>query len=175
MNNAKGFPPIASKDAKVLILGSMPGGQSLQAQQYYAHPRNAFWPIMADLYGFGVDAPYKKRLQSLMESKVALWDVLNACYRPGSLDTSIDEDSIVVNDFVAFYRQHSNIRAVFFNGVKAEQLYRRYVLSTPELVGKHVLQRLPSTSPANARLAFLAKLEQWRAICTGPRLKGVPD
>ncbi len=166
MSTIHGFPPVASNNAKVLILGSMPGVASLNAEQYYAHPRNAFWYIMAELFGHGAADSYQKRIRSLIENKVALWDVLQLCQRPGSLDTSIDEGSIVVNDFVSFYQHHPNIQALFFNGTKAEQLYRKYV--TPELP-RHMrairMLRLPSTSPANARLTAAAKVEIWRTVC----------
>lgn len=156
---------MASKNAQVLILGSMPGEISLKANQYYAYPRNAFWPIMGELFGVRVDALYEQRLSALIENHIALWDVLETCYRPGSLDTSIDEASIVVNDFVSFYHRHPRIRAVFFNGIKAEQAYRKFVIPVlPERMRTHFVLRLPSTSPANARLTLQAKLEQWRAI-----------
>ncbi len=165
MSNAQGFPPVASENAHVLVLGSMPGEISLKAHQYYAHPRNAFWPIIGELFGVRVEAPYEQRLRTLIENHVALWDVLETCYRPGSLDTSIDEESMVVNDFAAFYQQHPGIRAVFFNGAKAEQAYRKFVIPVlPERLRTHFVLRLPSTSPANARLSLSAKLEQWRVI-----------
>ena len=167
MSSARGFPPVASEDAEILILGSMPGKRSLQVQQYYAHPKNAFWWIMEELFRLSADSPYEQRLQLLIRNRIALWDLVATCNRPGSLDTSIDEASIVVNDFSSFYRQHPRIRSVFFNGAKAEQSYRRYV--TPSLKDwqqKIYLHRLPSTSPANAGLTPSMKLEQWRLVYT---------
>ncbi len=165
MSTIQGFPPVASTSARVLILGSMPGVDSLKAQQYYAHPRNSFWRIMEGLFGLDAKGPYKERLKSLIENRVALWDVLQACHRPGSMDASIMEDSIVVNDFASFFQHHSNIQAIFFNGAKAEQVYRKYVVpELPEHIPTHCMQRLPSTSPANARLTLAAKSEQWLVV-----------
>jgi len=96
--------PVAHANAKVLILGSMPGAESLAQQQYYAHPRNAFWPIMASLYGFAADLPYALRLQQLTAHGVALWDVLAYCEREGSLDSAIRNEQ--PNDFHRFFAAH---------------------------------------------------------------------
>jgi len=86
-----GFLPVASHDAKILILGSMPSRESLRQQQYYAHPRNAFWPIMAKTLGFDGSRPYPERLEALKAHHIALWDVAGQCVRPGSLDADIRE------------------------------------------------------------------------------------
>lgn len=165
MTEVFSFAPVARRDARVLILGSMPGAASLAAQQYYAHPRNAFWPIMAELTGFAADAPYARRLIALEDGGIALWDVLRSCFRPGSLDADIDERSIMPNDFAGFFRRHPHIVRVFFNGSKAEAAFRRHV--QPTLAGVRSglrYHRLPSTSPANASYSFAAKLAQWRVI-----------
>ena len=160
----QGFPPICRADAHTLILGSMPSRESLRRQRYYAHPRNAFWPIMTAL--FGLDAvDYAERASELSRCGVAVWDVLQACIREGSLDSDIDDQSIVINDFAAFFGQHPRIRRVFFNGAKAEEVYRRHVL--PELAEPArslALRRLPSTSPANAGMSLEQKREAWSII-----------
>ena len=100
------FEPVADSNSEILILGSMPGRESLAAEQYYAHRRNAFWKIMSDLLGFDPDSSYGTRLQELKTARIALWDVLQSCTRVGSLDSSIDAGSITVNDFQSFFRTH---------------------------------------------------------------------
>jgi double-stranded uracil-DNA glycosylase len=161
------FPPVSAPDARVLILGSMPGKASLAAQQYYAHPYNLFWPVMGELFGAGPAVDYEARLRILQANGIALWDVLKECYRESALDSDILEASIVVNDFAGFLARHSGIRRIFFNGTKAEQAFRRYVL--PELGGLTAIElvRLPSTSPANASIAKAKKLEAWGQVKTG--------
>ena len=155
------FPPVATPSARILVLGSMPGVASLQAQRYYAHPRNAFWPIMADLLGFPVDAPYEQRLQQLTTARIALWDVLASCYRPGSLDSAIDPTSQVANDFNGFFRDHPHIELICFNGGKAASTFKSQVLPSLQQQNLRFLQ-LPSTSPAHAALSFDTKLGRWR-------------
>jgi len=159
-----GFPPIARGDARVLVLGSMPSEASLRAGQYYAHRRNAFWPIMAALFEFDPAAAYAERAAALAAAGVALWDVLGACRRDGSLDTAIEPATMVVNDFEAFFACHPKIARVFFNGGKAAELFRRRVPATALPQGLRETRRLPSTSPTNARLRFADKLAAWRVV-----------
>lgn len=155
------FEPIASRNSEILILGSMPGCESLEAGQYYAHRRNSFWKIMAVLLGFDPESSYETRVKALQSAGVALWDVLQSCKRIGSLDARIEPNTITANDFRTFLRNHERIEAVFFNGSKAESAYMQHVLPT---VGTVPLRyaRLPSTSPAHASLPFDRKLEAWR-------------
>ena len=163
MSFARSFPPIANPDATILILGSMPGQASLAANAYYAHPRNAFWPIMAALLGFEANTDYPQRIAALKAARIALWDVLHSCNRPGSLDADIAPDSLVANDLPGFLQQHPAIRRVFFNGAKAEACFRKHIalsLAAPALQ----CMRLPSTSPAHAALSFERKLAAWRVI-----------
>jgi len=165
MTLATSFPPIASADARVLVLGSMPSVASLAKHQYYGHPRNAFWAIMGRLFGAAPELPYRERQQILRTHRVAVWDVLRECYREGSLDTSIDVATEVPNDFAAFFREHQRIDAVFFNGRKAEAAYRRHVLPLlDEGENRFHGVRLPSTSPAHAGRTFEQKLAAWRAV-----------
>ncbi len=160
-NYCVSFPPIADKNARVLILGSMPGEMSLAANQYYAHPRNAFWPIMGALYGAGLDIPYPQRLKILKANGVALWESLQACVRPGSLDSNITDE--VPNDFVAFFKKHLKVGHVFFNGAKAETSFQKHILKQQAF--PHLsFTKLPSTSPAHAGMTLAAKLDAWRAI-----------
>jgi TDG/mug DNA glycosylase family protein len=159
------FPPVAGSHARTLILGSLPGQKSLQAQEYYAHPQNAFWKIVSELFDVPSPAPYNRRIQILTDHGIALWDVLAAAERPGSLDSSIVHATARTNDFASFFRAHPQIRRVFFNGRKAEEMYRRFVL--PGLTTEFEELRyecLPSTSPAHAGMTFAKKLESWARI-----------
>jgi hypoxanthine-DNA glycosylase len=159
MQPSEGFPPASRADARILILGSLPGQQSIAAQQYYAHPRNAFWPIMNEL--FGINGSYTQRLSALAKNRIALWDVLASSVRPGSLDSQIQHDSARANDFGTFLATHADIQLIAFNGKKAEQLFVRFVDS--DLVGPGISQAgLPSTSPAHAAMSFSGKLDAWR-------------
>ncbi len=158
----KSFPPIVNRHATRLILGSMPGVASLAAGEYYAHRQNAFWPILSAVIGVTPDAPYSQRVSALLAVKIAVWDVLRTCERPGSLDASIRRDSEIANDFVAFLQQHSRITQIFFNGNAAEACFRRHcasLLRDP----RYGFTRLPSTSPAHATLRLLQKQALWLA------------
>jgi hypoxanthine-DNA glycosylase len=160
---ARSFPPIATPDARVLILGSMPGQVSLAASRYYAHPRNAFWPIMGKLLNFPPGLDYPDRIAALCHARVAVWDVLHSCYRPGSLDAAIAESSLVANDLAGFLAGHAAIRHIFFNGAKAESCFRRHIkLAMPE--SEIAFTRLPSTSPAHAGFPFEQKLAAWQVV-----------
>ncbi|PIP02602.1 MAG: DNA-deoxyinosine glycosylase [Zetaproteobacteria bacterium CG12_big_fil_rev_8_21_14_0_65_54_13] len=161
----QGFPYSAGPDATTLILGSMPGRKSLDEQQYYAHPRNAFWPIMGELLGFSAELAYEERLALLRSNGIALWDVAHQCIRPGSLDSAIKLQSVVTNDFETFFDSHPQIRAVCFNGRKAADLYQRRVVHKLARAYANLPQYcLPSTSPAHAAISFDNKLAQWQQI-----------
>jgi double-stranded uracil-DNA glycosylase len=159
----RSFAPIENRAARVLVLGSMPGAASLLAAQYYAHRHNAFWPVMGELFGADPALSYKKRILILRRAGLALWDVLASCVREGSLDSDIDEASIVPNDFRAFFDAHPRVKHVFFNGAKTELCYHRYVQPNRSDCGLH-FTRLPSTSPAHASLSLPQKLKAWRAV-----------
>lgn len=155
------FPPIEDANARVLILGSMPGKESLRAGQYYAHKRNAFWTIMGELIGAGPELPYESRTQILKSAGIALWDVLASCKRYSSMDSDIDQASIYPNDFKSFFLAHPHITHVFFNGAMAEKCYQKHVRF--ETLPLHNL-RLPSTSPAHAAMPCDQKLKVWEAV-----------
>jgi double-stranded uracil-DNA glycosylase len=165
MPRARSFPPLARADARVLILGSMPGEESLRQRRYYAHRHNLFWPIMGALFGAGPELPYAERVAALTARGVAVWDVLKSCERAGSLDGSIVPHTERPNDFARFLDDHPRIGAVFFNGAKAHSAFTRHVL--PRLGARAArlrLGRLPSTSPAHAGMPRAAKLRAWRKI-----------
>ena len=158
-----GFGAAARDDAQVLILGSLPGRESLQRGEYYAHPRNAFWPLMERLFGASPDQPYADRIRRLTESGIALWDVCASGCRPGSLDSEIS--AVIPNDLSTFLGSHSRVKLICFNGVEAAKIYRRRVL--PDLAPHFAEIRrevLPSTSPAHAAMPFEEKLGRWREI-----------
>ncbi len=159
MESSEGFPAVARADARVLVLGSLPGQRSLAEQEYYAHPQNAFWPIMNEI--FGIDGDYAERCSGLMANKVAMWDVLRASVRPGSLDADIRLETASVNDFSAFLGKYPGIEQVVFNGKKAEQLFHRLVRT--DYIQHLRLTGLPSTSPAYAAMPFGGKLNAWKA------------
>jgi len=157
------FAPVCRCDARVLILGSMPGEASLAAGEYYAHPRNAFWPIMGALFGGAPEQPYPMRLERLLDAGIALWDVIGRCRRSGSLDSAIAADSIEPNDLAGLFSACPRLSHVFFNGSAAETAFRRHVHLPREEHRIRVL-RLPSTSPAHAALNFSDKLAAWQAV-----------
>ena len=165
---SRGFPPVASANATVLIVGSLPGAASIAASQYYAQPQNAFWRIMGALCDAGPELDYEERVERLRRAGIALWDVLAAARRPGSLDSAIDLSTARLNDFAELFSAHPDIRRVCCNGRKAGDLYvRRIVPTLPDEVQELPVETLPSTSPAYASMRFDAKLERWRRALAG--------
>jgi hypoxanthine-DNA glycosylase len=161
----RSFPPLYRHDARLLILGSMPGVASLQATAYYAHPHNLFWRFAGEALGFDPALAYADRVAALLDARVALWDVLASCHRPGSLDARIDPASVSANDIASLLQACPGIRRICFNGNTAATLFRRHIQPTlaaplPELLP------LPSTSPANAGMAREQKRAAWLAALT---------
>jgi TDG/mug DNA glycosylase family protein len=152
------FSPISQSDATVLILGTMPSEQSLAANQYYGHPRNAFWKIIFNVLETPFATDYELRKRVLLDNRIALWDVLAACVREGSLDSAIEEE--VPNDFDSFLKAHPQIQTIYFNGQKAAKYFKQHVAVT----GTYHLVTLPSTSPAHAGMSFKKKLLEWEII-----------
>lgn len=149
----------------MLILGSFPGELSLAHEQYYAHPRNGFWPIIGMLFDFDPRDSYERRIRKLYENRIALWDVLSSCRRKGSLDTSIEKESVRINDFQVFFDDNPHIQYVFFNGRRAEAEFKRHVLSIESVASRNLeLRCLPSSSPAMAALTLEQKTAVWRSI-----------
>ena len=155
-----GFPPILGERPQVLVLGSAPSVASLAAAQYYGHPQNAFWKIMGELFGAGPELDYPQRCHKLTAAGVAVWDVLAACERPGSLDAAIRPETEVYNDVCGLLSEEPLIRTVLLNGGKAATSFRRHILpSLPDARIQTV--NLPSTSPANARMRLPEKRARW--------------
>ncbi len=162
------FGPVHDRHSRILILGSMPGEASLTAGEYYAHPRNQFWPIMGILFNAGPDRPYPERLDRLRKQGVALWDVIASCRRRGSLDSAIDLKSVKPNAFPPLLRESPGIHTIAFNGSAAEVLFRRHVIRPGLVIPDDLhLQSLPSTSPAHAAMTLHEKLERWRVGLVG--------
>lgn len=157
-----GLLPSVDSKSRILILGSMPGAASLKAQQYYAHPANRFWPLMARLLGEpSVPEEYEKRLAMLHRHHIALWDAIDTCDRSGSLDSDIR--NVKANDFTAFLKEWPGIRTIGLNGGKA---YATFEKSNKPLLARAGLRilKLPSTSPANARWRMDNLAEAWSPL-----------
>lgn len=161
----QGLGPIIGARPRLLILGSMPGLASLRQQEYYAHPRNAFWPIMGSLLGLPAGADYATRTRALVDHGIALWDVIAACERHGSLDQAIRPHSIQVNDFVALFAAWPGIAQIAFNGATAEREFQRRVLPRLTPAQQRLPRlRLPSSSPAHAGRTLAEKRLAWQAL-----------
>lgn len=160
----EGFEPIAGKTARVLILGTFPGEESLRQSRYYAHPRNQFWEVIAAICGAGTIDDYGKRCELAKGEGIAVWDVIKSCDREGSADEKIKRGRFIPNDIGAFLAKYP-VGVIFFNGTKAAQLFKRYV--APTIPPPHPrLVILPSTSPAHAALSRQQKLERWLEVRT---------
>ena len=155
------FPPSVTPDCSVLVLGSLPGDESLRQAQYYAHPRNAFWKIMGSLLGFDPSLPYGERLSLLNRGGVGLWDVVASGVRPGSLDQHISQEQ--PNDIAALLDSFPGIGVVCCNGTASHKYLKRYF---PELFLRETLSviQMPSTSPAAARLTYEQKFRAYEEI-----------
>jgi hypoxanthine-DNA glycosylase len=175
MPRVYGFAPVVDARAAILIVGSMPGVASLQAQQYYAHPRNQFWKIMDHICGAGVQLPYAARLRALQEHGLALWDVLQSCVRPGSLDAAIVHTSAAPNDLPALLRRQPRIARLCCNGGAAYRaLQRHFAVPLAQNFAHLDIRQLPSTSPANAGCSPQRKLTAWTAALARPPAAGQP-
>lgn len=157
----KAFPPLENENARVLVLGSMPSQKSLELQQYYGHPQNAFWKIMAALTGVAHDAPYQQRSEALIGMGVSVWDTIASCHRPGSMDADIDASTITVNEFSGFIQRHQNLKRVLFNGQASAKTFHRH-LGASYLADRGLESVvMPSTSPAYASMSLDKKQMIW--------------
>jgi hypoxanthine-DNA glycosylase len=160
------FPPQVGSGCRLLVLGTVPSLRSLAMRQSYAHPHNLFWPFMGVLYGAGPELAYAERIARLHAAGVGIWDVLERCERPGSLDSSIVAASEVPNDIPRLLDEHPTIAAVALNGAKAHEVFRRRIAPAIDPQRRAALEvlALPSTSPANASIPRAEKLERWRQV-----------
>ena len=151
-----GLPPVIAPQTRLVLLGSFPGVASLQAQQYYGHPRNHFWPLVGALLDEDLMAlPYAARLDVVRTRGLGLWDVYAQCRREGSLDSAIEDATL--NDLACLPRLAPALRVIAHNGGESARAMRH-----TQALGLPVL-RLPSSSPANASWSFERKLGAWRA------------
>lgn len=150
------FDPVAAPDARVLILGTMPSVESLRQSFYYAHPRNAFWPMLARILSEPEPTSVEEKKALLLRHRIALWDVAQSCVRPGSLDSAIRD--ALPNDVPGLLKRCPEIQAILFNGATAQNLYRKLIGDVP--AGLRSV-RMPSTSPAYT-LKFEAKRAAWQ-------------
>ena len=158
MQKISSFPPIANKDSKILILGSIPGVKSLEMQQYYAHPQNKFWKIICEIFNEEFTTNYQQRIEILEKHHIALWDVIDTCERKGSLDSEIRNEE--ANKIEELLQNFPNIKAIFCNGQKSHK-------NLQKILGKKFrlpIIVLPSTSPAYAGLSYFDKLKLWHII-----------
>ena len=151
----QGLPPVIARGTRLVILGSFPGVASLQAQQYYGHPRNHFWPLLGAIWGVDlVSLPYSQRLAVVRQRGLGLWDVYASCRREGSMDSAIKGAEF--NDLASLRRRAPSLQLVAHNGGESARAMKQIeALRLP-------VQRLPSSSPANASWSFDRKLEAWR-------------
>ena len=163
LTRSDGFGPIANGHARVLILGTFPGAESLIRREYYAQRRNMFWRIIEEVVGISSSLPYEDRTRLLKERGIALWDVCAEVRRSGSLDSAIQISAVVPNDFSTFLDTHACLTRICFNGATAEKIYRRKVLPELPVTARELpYVVLPSTSPAHAAMPLHQKVSRWR-------------
>ena len=155
----KSFQPIIDENSKILILGSMPSVRSLEQQEYYAHPQNRFWKVMAELCSYADlhKCKFEIKKKVLLKNNIALWDVVKTCNRQGSLDSAIE--NVKPNDIKTLLKKHPNIKKIYCNGTASYTMFKKYFKDIDIPVIK-----LPSTSPANAKYSFEKLLEEWHSL-----------
>lgn len=158
------LPPVIDLSTKVLIVGSMPGKQSLEKQQYYGNPRNHFWAIIGEILETAIPDNYEQRLQLLKSNHIGLWDTIASCERKGSLDAAIRNEK--PNDFQMLFEHYPNIELILFNGAKAFDVFNRHIGF--EVLAERAYQKMPSTSPIPGKniKSFEEKLKDWQVMCS---------
>jgi hypoxanthine-DNA glycosylase len=165
-HRVESFPPQVGAGCVLLVLGTVPSVRSLELRQSYGHRHNLFWPFMGELFDAGAELAYAERIARLQRRGIGIWDVLERCERPGSLDSAIVRASEVPNDIPGLLDTQPTIRAIALNGAKAQHSFRRLVLPRlgAEQRARVTLLDLPSTSPANASIPRAQKLARWQAL-----------
>lgn len=161
MAKCKSFKPSINDFSQILILGSMPGVKSLEQQQYYAHPQNRFWKVMAILCNTPElpSMDYPAKLEILLKNKIALWDTIKYCERDGSLDSKIEKE--IPNNISSLVKKYPNIKTICLNGNKSYSMFKKHF---PQILQSHNCINLPSTSPANARYQMDDLINEWKRI-----------
>jgi hypoxanthine-DNA glycosylase len=162
-NILEGFAPINSENCRILILGTMPGAESLRKQQYYAYRMNQFWRIIFEIFNLEMTEDYEMKKKVLLEHNIALWDVLKYCERKDSSDSNIKAP--VANDFNTLFQKLPKLEFICFNGKEAEKLYKKMVIGKypTEMSTRYAYIVFPSTSPANTK-KYEQKLYMWRSL-----------
>ena len=160
MELLRGFDPIIDHNARVLILGTMPSTESLRKREYYANPRNQFWKIIYSIFDSELETSYLARVSFIKEKRIALWDVIKRCHREGSSDSKIT--MVYVNDFISLLATYPKVKYICFNGQKAFNIFRKEVKLNASFQVTQAM--LPSSSPANARMAIDTKIRKWALI-----------
>ncbi len=148
------FPPLYDKNSKILILGSFPSVKSREEGFFYGHPQNRFWKVLAEVFKKDVPTTIEEKKLLLIENNIAVWDVIKSCDIEGSSDSSIK--NVVSND-LSVILETADIKQIYVNGKKAEQMYKKYIL--PQTRRDAIC--LPSTSPANAAWSLEKLVAQW--------------
>lgn len=156
--NKISFDAIANNESKILILGSLPGNKSLEQHEYYAHPRNRFWKIISDITSNDFPQTYSEKIDLLLRSRVAVWDITHKAEREGSLDSNIKNE--IPNDLDSFIATHQNLKVIAFNGQTAERLFDKYFSRKDNII----YISLPSTSPANAMFNYERLYKEWSIL-----------
>ena len=160
----KGFALEIGPSPRVLVLGSMPSQKSLEKVEYYGHPQNAFWKIMIRYFDLDKDLDYQSRLKHVLDSGIAIWDVIQSCERPGSMDADIVKETIVVNEIEELTRKEPSIKAILLNGGTAETTFKKH-LSKENFIKRGIkLEKMPSTSPAYAKMSLDDKYKIWSRV-----------
>jgi hypoxanthine-DNA glycosylase len=157
----KSLPPVVDSNTRAIVLGTMPGEQSLLLQQYYSNPSNQFWRLMSAVLSANVPEDYNSRVSFLLHYGIGLWDVLESCERNGSSDSAIREER--PNKLTPLLNAFPSIRCVAFNGGKASECFRR---SSEELPGEIEQLFLPSSSGAPGKYVkpLKAKINDWKIL-----------
>lgn len=162
MAKCKSFNASINKQSKILILGSMPGVKSLEAQEYYAHPQNRFWKVMSFLCNVDLtNLEYSQKLKTLLLNNIALWDVISDCNRVGSLDSAIENEH--PNDIENLLKTYSGIEIICLNGNKAYSAFKKHFKHIIEC-NRYTIYKMPSTSPANARFQMPQLIAEWKIL-----------